>query len=44
MYSAIKLLNYSAIKNDFMKFGGKWMELKNIIMSEITQTQTSQTT
>jgi hypothetical protein len=31
---------YSAIKNnDFMKFVGKWMELENIILSEVTQTQ-----
>jgi hypothetical protein len=31
---------YSAIKNnDFMKFTGKWMELENIILSEVTQTQ-----
>jgi hypothetical protein len=31
---------YSAIKNnDFMKFLGKWMELKNIFLSEITQSQ-----
>ena len=31
---------YSAIKNnDFMKFLGKWMELKNIILSEVTQSQ-----
>jgi hypothetical protein len=30
---------YSAIKNnDFMKFTIKWMELENIILSEITQT------
>jgi len=29
---------YSAIKNDdFMKFLGKWMELENIILSEVTQ-------
>jgi hypothetical protein len=28
---------YSAIKNDFMKFVGKWMKLENIILSEITQ-------
>jgi len=28
---------YSAIKNnDFMKFIGKWMELENIILSEVT--------
>jgi hypothetical protein len=31
---------YSAIKNDeFMKFLGKWIELKNIILNEITQSQ-----
>jgi hypothetical protein len=31
---------YSAIENnDFMKFLGKWMELKNIILSEVTQSQ-----
>ena len=31
---------YPAIKNnDIMKFVGKWMELENIILSEITQTQ-----
>jgi len=31
---------YSAIKNnDFKKFIGKWMELENIILSEVTQSQ-----
>jgi hypothetical protein len=31
---------YSAIKNnDFMKFLGKLMELENIILSEIRQSQ-----
>jgi hypothetical protein len=31
---------YSVIKdNDFMKFTGKWMELENIILIEVTQTQ-----
>jgi hypothetical protein len=31
---------YSAIKNnDFMKYLGKWMELENIILNEITQSQ-----
>jgi hypothetical protein len=30
---------YSAIKNDFMKIAGKWMELENIILSEVTQSQ-----
>ena len=28
---------YSAIKNnDFLKFSGKWMDLNNIILSEVT--------
>ena len=31
---------YSAIKNeDILSFAGKWIELENIILSEITQTQ-----
>jgi hypothetical protein len=31
---------YLAIKNnDFVKFTGKWMELENIILSEVTQSQ-----
>jgi len=31
---------YSAIKNnDFMKFIGKGMEMENIILSEVTQSQ-----
>ena len=31
---------YSAIKNeDIMNFAGKWMELENIILSVVTQTQ-----
>jgi hypothetical protein len=31
---------YSAIKNnDFMIFTGKWMELENIVLSEVTHTQ-----
>jgi len=31
---------YSAIKhNDIMKFAGKWLELKKIILSEVIQTQ-----
>ena len=31
---------YSAIKNkDIMKFAGKCMELENIILSDVTQTQ-----
>ena len=31
---------YSASRNnEFMKFLGKWMELENIILSEVTQIQ-----
>jgi hypothetical protein len=30
---------YSAIKNEFMKFRGKWMDLEGIILSEVTQSQ-----
>ena len=31
---------YSAIKNnEFMKFLGKWMDLEDIILSELTQSQ-----
>jgi hypothetical protein len=31
---------YSAIKNkDILSFARKWMELENIILSEVTQTQ-----
>jgi hypothetical protein len=31
---------YSAVKNkDIMNFPGKWVELENIILSEVTQTQ-----
>ena len=30
---------YSAVKNeDILSFAGKWMELENIIFSEVTQT------
>jgi hypothetical protein len=33
-------MEYSAIKiNEFMKFAGKWMELENIILSEMSQSQ-----
>jgi hypothetical protein len=31
---------YSAIKNeDILSFAGKWVELENVILSEVTQTQ-----
>jgi glucosamine 6-phosphate synthetase-like amidotransferase/phosphosugar isomerase protein len=33
---------YPAIKNnDYMKFLGKWMELENISLSDVTQSQKS---
>ena len=39
----VKLKNsvsYSAIKNKYIvHFAGKWMELENIILSEVTKTQ-----
>ena len=31
---------YSAVKNeDILNFAGKWMELENILLSEVTQTK-----
>jgi hypothetical protein len=30
---------YSATKNENLSFAGKWMELENIILSEIRQVQ-----
>jgi hypothetical protein len=30
---------YLAAKEDILTFAGKWMELENIILSEVTQTQ-----
>jgi hypothetical protein len=36
MWYIYRIEYYSAIKNeDFTKFSGKWMELKNIILSEV---------
>jgi hypothetical protein len=40
MWYIYKMEYYSAIKNsDFMRFTGKWMELENIILSEVIQSQ-----
>ena len=40
MWFVYKMENYSALKNkSIMKFAGKWMELENIILSEVSQTQ-----
>jgi hypothetical protein len=40
MWYIYTLKYYLAIKNDeFIKFLGKWMELENIILSEVTQSQ-----
>jgi hypothetical protein len=37
MWYIYKMEYYSAIKNDeFKKFLGKWMELKNNVLSEVT--------
>jgi hypothetical protein len=30
---------YSATKNEILSFAGKWMELKNSILSEVCQAQ-----
>jgi hypothetical protein len=30
---------YSDLKNEILSFAGKWMELENIILSEISQVQ-----
>jgi hypothetical protein len=44
MWYIYRMEYYSAIKNDdFMKFLGKWMELENIILSEITKSQRTHT-
>jgi hypothetical protein len=41
MWFIYKIEYYSAIKNkDILTFTGKWMELENIILSEVTQIQT----
>jgi hypothetical protein len=35
---------YSATKkNEILSFGGKWMELENIILSEISEAQKAKT-
>ena len=40
MWHIYTMASYSAIKNnDVMKFTGKWMDLENIILSEVTQSQ-----
>ena len=40
MWYIYAMKNYKAEKNnDILKFVGKWMELQNIILSEVTQTQ-----
>jgi hypothetical protein len=30
---------YSAMKNEILSFAGKWMELENIILSEVSLAQ-----
>jgi hypothetical protein len=37
MWYIYRMEYYAVIKNnDFMKFAGNWMELENIILSEVT--------
>ena len=36
LHSGLLLSNKN---NDILKFAGKWMELENIILSKVTQTQ-----
>jgi hypothetical protein len=34
------MIHYSAIKNkDIVNFAGKWIEVENIILNEVSQTQ-----
>ena len=34
------MIHYSAIKNkDIVNFAGKWIEVENIILNEVAQTQ-----
>jgi hypothetical protein len=38
MWHIYKMEYYSAIKNNnFLKLAGKWIELENIILSEVTK-------
>jgi hypothetical protein len=40
MWFIYTMAYYSSIKNeDILSFASKWMELENIILSEVTQTQ-----
>jgi hypothetical protein len=40
MWNIYTIEYYSAIKNyEFMKFLGRWIELDNITLSEVTQSQ-----
>ena len=40
MWYIYTMVYYSAIKNnEFMKFLGKWMDLEDIILSEVTQSK-----
>ena len=37
--NVVHLHNRAIKSNDFMKFLGKWIELENIILTEVTQSQ-----
>ena len=42
MWYIYRMENYTAVKiNEFMKFLGKWMDLGDIILSEVIQSQKS---
>jgi hypothetical protein len=41
MWYLYKMEFYSAIKNEILSFAGKWMDLENIILSEVSQVQKS---
>jgi hypothetical protein len=40
MWYIFIMIHYSAIKNkDIVNFAGKWIEVENIILNEVSQTQ-----
>jgi hypothetical protein len=39
MWYLYKMEFYSALKNEILSFTSKWMELENIILSEVSQDQ-----
>ena len=39
MWYIIQEYDTAEENNDILKFAGKWMDIENIILSEVTQTQ-----